>query len=64
MEELFRTTFKNGVTATVTFDESAELVYRVIMEVAGAEERSIHETNSPTSAFSVLAGAQRLEIEE
>lgn len=61
MKELFKTTFKNGVTATVTFDEAAELVYRVIMEVDGVEERSTYETNSPTTAFTFLAEAQRLE---
>lgn len=66
MKELFRTTFNNGVTARVTFDEdNLDYSYMVIYGVIGDENRTTttFETNSPTSAFAMLAEIQRVEIE-
>jgi hypothetical protein len=66
MKELFKTTFKNGLTAVVSFDaENLDYSYVVTYGILAIEDRitTTFETNSPTTAFAMLAEIQRVEIE-
>lgn len=66
MKELFKTTFKNGLAAVVSFNaENLDYSYRVTYGILGIGNRTTttFETNSPTAAFAMLAEIQRIEIE-
>lgn len=65
MKELFRTTFKNGLTAAVSFDaENMDYSYMVTCELVGehCEVENTFKTNSPTAAFAMLAEIQRMVV--
>lgn len=63
MKELFRTTFKNGLTAVVSFD-AENLDNSYVVEANDGMYVLKYTTNSPTAAFGMLAEIQRMEVEQ